>query len=230
MTAILFSKTAPPPLEIAQYIRNNEPVGADIQNKLATLTDYVAYVRAKQIFTGSSPLGSIPNSLATRNRWRFAWHSGPYASFLYVRFVIAPQNNGTATDPYCTLTVRDATGTQTGTATVHGGSSGGTYADVPVNFTGGVTHLVDGSGAFVFLDTDTEYTGVFQDIGYARLQAALVWEVSLAPDTDNDYVANNLGTGGPIFDAHRNDVLAMQRTLHRRSGMPVFNWFSDVDS
>lgn len=238
MTAIIISRDVTLPIEVAQYVRNGKPPTADLQNQLATAAGYAAYVTSKPIFhsagqlVGTAGASLIPSSLATRYRWRFAFHTGPYAWYLMARFEIAPQDNGTATDPYCKLEIYNTSNTLVGTCNVHGGSSGGTYADVPINMTGGVALVLNPSDltAIADLDPDTEYTGVFADVGYARLQSASVWEVSLNPDTDNGYAPNNLGAGGPIYSSHRNDVAAMARLLHKRSGTPVFHWCSNVDS
>lgn len=238
MTAIIISRDVTLPIEVAQYVRNGKPPTADLQNQLATAAGYAAYVTSKPIFhsagqlVGTAGASLIPSSLATRYRWRFAFHTGPYAWYLMARFEIAPQDNGTPTDPYCKLEIYNTSNTLVGTCNVHGGSSGGTYADVPINMTGGVALVLNPSDltAIADLDPDTEYTGVFADVGYARLQSASVWEVSLNPDTDNGYAPNNLGAGGPIYSSHRNDVAAMARLLHKRSGTPVFHWCSNVDS
>lgn len=237
MTAITISRNLQAAVQVAQYIRNGKAPTADIQNMLASMAGYAAYVDSKCIFRSAGQLCSggsslVLDSLATRPRWRFAFHTGPYAWYLMVRFEIAPQNNGTPTDPYCELRIYDTSGTQVGVASMHGGSSDGSYADVPINMTGGVALVLNPSdlSSIANLDPDAEYTGVFWDIGYARLQSASVWEVSLNPDTDNGYAANNYGTGSPIYSSHRNDVAAMARLLHKRSGTPVFHWCSNVDS
>lgn len=236
MSAISISKNAQAALEIAQWVRNSKAPVAELQNRLATMCGYAAHVTETCVFTMTSDLvgtggtSQIPDSLATRSRWRFPYHSTPYASFIYARFEIAPQNNGTATDPYCQLAIRNLAGTLIGTAYMHGGSSPGSYADVPINMTGGTAHLVDGTGAFVFLDEDTWYTGVFSDIGFARLHSASVWEVSMAPSTANGFVVNNHASDGPIYAQDRDDIAAMARLLHKRSGRPVFHWCTDLDS
>jgi len=237
MSAISISTDLQAALEVAQDIRNGRAPTVDLQNRLATMAGYAAYVDSKLIFHSPGQLVSagaslVLSSLATRPRWRFAFHTGPYAWYLMARFEIAPQDNGTATDPYCELRIYNTSGTQVGVASMHGGSSGGTYADVPINMTGGVALVLDPNdlSAIADLSPDTEYTGVFWDVGYARLQSAAAWEVSLNPDTDNGYAPNNLGAGGPIYSSHRNDVAAMARLLHKRSGTPVFHWCSNVDS
>lgn len=237
MTAISISTNLQAALEVAQFVRNGRAPTSDIQNRLATMAGYAAYVDSKMIFRSAGQLCSggsslVLDSVATRPRWRFAFHTGPYAWYLMTRLEIAPQNNGTPTDPYCELRIYNTSGTQVGVCTIHGGSSDGSYADVPINMTGGVGLVLNPSdlGSIADLDPDTEYTGVFWDVGYARLQSAAVWEISLNPDTDNGYAPNNLGTGGPIYSSHRNDVAAMARLLHKRSGTPVFHWCSNVDS
>lgn len=238
MTALTIPRTILWPFQIAQNIRNGKAPTADIQNQLATAIGHAAYVDSKCIFhspgelVGTGGTSLVLGSLATRYRWRFAFHTGPYAWYLTARFEIAPQDNGTPTDPYCKLEIYDTSNTLVGTCNVHGGSSAGTYADVPINMTGGAALVLNPSDltAIANLSPDTEYTGVFADVGYARLQSAAVWEVSLNPDTDNGYAPNNLGSGGPIYSSHRNDVAAMARLLHKRSGTPVFHWCSNVDS
>lgn len=238
MTALTIPRTILWPFQIAQNIRNGKAPTADIQNQLATAIGHAAYVDSKCIYhspgelVGTGGTSLVLGSLATRYRWRFAFHTGPYAWYLTARFEIAPQDNGTPTDPYCKLEIYDTSNTLVGTCNVHGGSSAGTYADVPINMTGGAALVLNPSDltAIANLSPDTEYTGVFADVGYARLQSAAVWEVSLNPDTDNGYAPNNLGSGGPIYSSHRNDVAAMARLLHKRSGTPVFHWCSNVDS
>ena len=238
MTAITISRDITLPIEVAQHIRNGKAPTADLQNQLATAVGYAAYVDSKPVFhsagqlVGTGGTSLVLDSLATRPRWRFAFHTGPFAWYLFGRFEIAPQNNGTPTDPYCELRIYNTSGTQVGVASVHGGSSGGSYADVPVNMTGGVGLILDPNDltSIADLSPDTEYTGVFWDIGYARLQSASVWEVSLNPDTENGYVAANASAGAPIYSSHRNDVAAMARLLHKRSGTPIFHWCSNVDS
>ena len=238
MTAINISRDITLPIEVAQYIRNGKAPTADIQNQLATAVGYAAYIDSKCIYhsagelVGTGGTSLVLSSLATRPRFRFAFHTGPYAWYLMARFEIAPQDNGTPTDPYCKLEIYNTSNTIVGTCNVHGGSSAGTYADVPINMTGGVALVLDPNDltAIADLDPDTEYTGVFSDVGYARLQSAAVWEVSLNPDTDNGYVRNTMASSGPIYSSHRNDVAAMARLLHKRSGTPIFHWCSNVDS
>ena len=238
MTAITISRNLQSALEVAQYIRNGKAPTTDIQNRLSSLVGYAAYVESKCIFAHSGGLvgtggtSLVLDSLATRPRWRFPIHFGPFGWYLYARFEIAPQNNGTPSDPYCELRIYNTSNVQVGVATLHGGSSNGTLADVPSNMGGGVGLVLNPSdlAELADLDPDTEYTGVFWDIGHARLRSASCWEISLEPNTDNGYTPNNYATGAPIYSSHRNDVAAMARLLHKRSGTPIFHWCSNVDS
>lgn len=238
MTALTISRSATAAMQVAQFIRNGKAPTADVQNQLSTMVGYAAKVLAKPVFhspgelVGTGGASLVLDSLATRPRWRFAFHTSPYHWYLMARFEIAPQNNGSATSPYCKLEISDTSRTLVGLANVYGGSSDGSYADVPINMTGGTALVLNPAELFevAALSPDAEYTGAFWDVGYARLHSASVWEVTLEPDTDNGYAANNHASGSPIYAQQRDDVAAMARLLHKRSGVSVFHWCSNVDS
>lgn len=238
MTALTISRSATTAMQVAQFIRNGKAPTADIQNQLATMVGYAAKVLAKPLWrsagelVGTGGTSLVIDSLATRPRWRFPLHTSPYHWYLMARFEIAPQNNGSATSPSCRIDIANTANTVIGSSSVYGGSSGGSYADVPINMTGGTTIVLDAAdpNSIAPLVADTEYTGVFWDVGYARLMAASIWEVTLEPNTDDGYAANNHSSSSPIYSSHRDDVAAMARLLHKRSGVPVFHWCSNVDS
>ncbi len=239
MTAINISRNAQAQLQVAQWIRNGKAPTAELQNKLSDLLGYAAYVRTRMLFRSNGGLvsaggGLVPDSVTgTRIRWRHAWHSSPYNSFVYVKFEIAPQNNGTATSPYCLFEVLNTSGTVVAASRLASGSTASVPANVPASFSEGTTGIYDPATEDydpVYLTADTEYTGRFSDVDFARLRSASVWEYSIEPNTDDGYPSNTTGAGAPIFDKDRSDIITMARLLHRRGGAHLFNWCSETDA
>lgn len=240
MSAITISKHAKTLVQCNQWARNGKPVVAELQSRIAEIVGQWAYVRPKFIFHRAAPItgaaggANIPTSTSgTRERWRFAWRSGPYARYIYVQMELAPQNAGDPTDPYGLLEVKDGTGTVIGIAEAHWGNSDGSYADTPNNFGGATTLIVDPSNPDatpVEIEPDTDYWGVISDVDYARVVSAMVWEFSLSPDTDNGYPSNTIGVSAPIVDIHRETPVSMARTLWKKGGQHLINWSSDTDA
>lgn len=237
MSAVTISRNMQAALQVAQWVRNGKSPVAELQNKLSELVGYAVNVRTKLVFRSTGGLittagvSMIPDSLATRSRWRFAWHTSPYARYLYTTMEIAPENGGAATDPYCSLDINRSGAAATGYAYIHGGSSDGTYADVPLNFTGGTTIVRNVANTIALtLAPDTDYEGIFKDIGKARLHSAAVWEIALDPNTVSGYPSTSRSAGTPIFDQDRNDDVTMLRTQWMRGATHLWNWHSDLDS
>lgn len=239
MPPVTISRNAEAALVVSQWIRNGKPVTAELQNKLASIVGYAASVSAAMIWhspgllSTTAAASAIPNSSGTtRRRWSFAWHTSPFASFVYIQMDMALQDNGTATDPHSTFEVKDASGTAVGTAELHAGSWGGIVSDAPAYITTGQKLLAvpthSGGIDFITLLPDTEYTGTFYDYDYARLQSACVWEVSLTPTTENGWVPNTTPPTSPVFQSDRADVISMARLLHKRCGTPVFHWCAET--
>jgi hypothetical protein len=240
MTAISISKHATARAQPSQYARNGKPVVADFQNRIAEMVGQAANVRPKFVFhrcapiTGATGGANIPDSAAgTRNRWRFAWRTGPYARYVYVQMELAPQDDGTPGDPYGILQVRNGAGTVIAKAEVHWGNSDGSFPDVPANFGGATSILIDPTTqdtTLVEVDPDTDYWGLFADVDYARIVSVAVWEFPLPADTDNGYPSINAGTGAPVFDEDREAPTVMARALWKKGGQQLINWCSDTDA
>lgn len=229
MTAVFVSANARAAALIREFVRDGKAPVAELQNKLAEACGHAIQVRTKQVFQRYSRLGAIPASAgSSRTRWRFAFHSGPFALGLIVRMEIAPQDAGGPSNPYCKLDVATAAAPSVavGTASVVYGSSDGSFDDVPWNFGGGLREVLT-SGGSRFIVPDTEYVGTFYDYDYARLFAATVYEFSLEPDTDNGYPASGFAQGGPIFDEDRRAVLSASRLLWARSAVPLWSGGSE---
>ena len=150
-----------PAIVTNRWIRNGKYPDAAFQNDSAEQTNHLVAWQTKEVFSYDCPLASIPASIATgstRNRWRFAWHSGPYARYLWVRSVLAPCSQdltGVVTAlPGVRLTVDDGAVT-IGTSDWSCGYSAPGLADVPAYFTQGHAPLHD-NGTFVEVPPDTD--------------------------------------------------------------------------
>jgi len=234
MSGVFISIGARAAVVIREFVRDGKAPVAELQNRLAETIGHGVIAHTKQIFSRYSPIPSIPASAgSSRTRWRFAFHSGPYARLIGVRMELAPQDDGLgATDPYAQLDIALATAptVTVGTANVHYGSSYGAYDDVPWNFGGGVRYLDDGTGGLGWLLPDTEYVGTFYDYDHARLFGATVFEVSLEPDTDDGFPRANHGAGGSILDIDRQSASSMTRQLWARSAAMLWSGGSESNS
>ncbi len=234
MSGVFVSIGARAAVVIREFVRDGKAPVAELQNRLAETIGHGVIAHTKQVFARYSPIPSIPASAgSSRTRWRFAFHSGPYARLLGVRMELAPQDDGLgATDPYSQLDIALATAptVTVGTANVHYGSSYGAYDDVPWNFGGGVRFLDDGLGDIEWILPDTEYVGTFYDYDHARLFGATVFEVSLQPDTDDGFPRANHGAGGSILDIDRQAASTMTRQLWARTAVPLWTGGSESNS
>lgn len=237
MTAITISKSAKPPVQVGRWVRNGFRPVSDLQDILAELAGYSAFVRTKVVarHRGALSTGTIGSAIpdsasmgAERERAWFSWRTGPYAQLLLVRFTLARQNNGTPTNPYVRLRVRDASNTIVGDAFGRGGAASGA-TDKPDEMTVRATALVasESDTTIVSLPPDTDLFACLTEHDYARLQSFVVYEVSLAPDTDNGYPARAASLGSPVLADEREDATVMLRQLWLRGAAHLWNWWAD---
>lgn len=233
MSTVYIPTTIPRALVTNRFVRNGKIPQAEFQNGLATQANQLARWQTKCVFSHSCPIAAIPASVpaTTRNRWRFAWRSGPYTRYLYCKMAVAPAINGASpSEPDVTFTVLNGGGSTVGTVTLQYPSLPitGSPGDTPRYFTY-VTLPLKSSGAIVGLDPDTEYFGVFSDINGGRLISAMVYEESLPSDTANGYVTQ-VSSGSPVFDADRSGVATLLRNMWKQGGAHLFNWSVDDQS
>lgn len=233
MTTVYIPRTASRALVTNRWFRNGKYPDASAQSALARAVNHAARWLTKEPFAWGCPLDAIPAAIATgtqRDRWRFAWRSGPYVKYLRVRFICGPAPEdltGVVTDPpsVC-LTVTNGAGSTIGTAEFNCGFNNGT--DVPANF-GHASLMLTSAGAPVALTANTEYFGLVEDRGRARIAAISVYEESLPSDTANGYTAPS-SVGSPILDADRASVATMARAMWKQGGAHLLNWNVDVQS
>lgn len=235
MSAVSISNLARAEVIIRQWARNGTAPVADLENKLAETLGHWAKFRAKQVFVRSSPIESVPASAgSSRARWRFAFHSGPYAKFMAVRMELAPQDNGTPTYPYSSVQIALASAptVAVGRADISFGRSDGDFIEAPSSHGGNVRtlNLSTDESVLSWLLPHTEYVGTFYDYDYARLMSAVLWEVSIEPNTDAGYAPTSLSVGSPITDIDRQTLDTMARALWSHTALPLWHQCCETDA
>jgi hypothetical protein len=129
---------------------------------------------------------------------------------------------------------------------VAGANGADTYATCTILTTGGATQstddfhygpgpagsAVDGYGwpnmkmitKYLAVSPDTDYTGLFTDKNYGRIQSALVFEISSMTDHNSGYLSQNISERAPIHDAYRQNQLPLIRNQWKRGGCMQINW------
>ncbi len=225
MTSINISTTAKPPLQPAQWARNGMIPDASWASLLASHANQCAGIRLKELARFSSPLDGLLVAGGTRNRWRFAFRTSPYASFIFVSYVLASPN--ASGDNYAKLRIRDGAALTVGDADYHFGGSSITQPDTPAYF-GFANVVVSSGGSAVALLPSTDYNGTFSDIG-SRLVSATAYEYPLAFTTANGFLSQGYAALGSIYQGDRGNVAAMARSMWLNSGAPLWSWSGDTD-
>ncbi len=224
-----------PQFQSLQWLRNSSSCfpDAQVQTHLLLGTNHILRWRTKEVFRGAWPIASVPLSLlASRNRWRFAFHSSTHARYLRVRFVLAKCKTifgAVALDPYAKLLIQTGAGATVGTAEFHFGLNGSAGADVLSDF--GIADVtLQSGGANVEIPANTALYGTFTDEGGSRIISACVYEVAYPATTDDDYMEPGVVAGGPILDTHRGLMTAALRSAWKYNGAHLFNWSTSEDA
>lgn len=100
------ARPASAPIELNRWFRNGRHPTADALNMMCEAGNTAGLYRSKEVFRSCGTTLSTPNSTAgTRKRFRFAFHSGPYAHAVMAMAVMAPPTSGWANDTYGKLTL-----------------------------------------------------------------------------------------------------------------------------
>lgn len=222
---ITTSRTVSPPIQITRWIRNGKHPNALLESMLGEAMNQAAMFRTKQPFSWStiSGAGGTPASAGagSRNRWRFAFHTGPYTQAVNVIVMMQSQNTGLDSDAYAQLDLTNAAGTTS--ETFHYGNS--PYASA--------TYGIDAMAMvqkIVLVTPDTDYTGLFTDVDNGRIFSACVFELASLTQNFNGYLPQNFTAMGPIFSQYRENLATVGRNLWRRGAAHVLNFTSDVDA
>lgn len=229
------------PVDIKRWVRNTRAPIAQVQNLLAEMAGYAAYVRAPMrwrspgmIYAAGASL--IPTSQAAeRERWHFPIHTSTYALYLWGRITLALQNAGSLADCYARVSLRSgvlATDTVLATADTHWGGYSGTPSDVPsewADFDFVLANPADSSDIYE-VTGETDYYLTVSELNYARIVSAELHEIALVPDTDNGYAPTNFADGSPIYDNDRAHVVSMARRTWKRHAVPLAHFHADTDT
>lgn len=213
-----------------QWCRNGRHPDAQLMTRMIDQANHLGICRLQEYASFCVPIASIPASAAAgadRDRWRFQFHTSPFARYVWTDMVLA-----IAADDYnpgARLRIVDTGGSTFGDATFYYGSAINHSSDTPDTLGYGKTTLVS-AGAALEIDPDTDYRGTFTDVGGGRLVAATVYEWGLQPDTDNGYLPTNYGHSTPVYDEDRYDLAAMARGLWKHQAGKLFLWASDTDA
>lgn len=167
------------------------------------------YSKALELGTDTSGVGSLAG------RWRF--RTGRNVTQCRVVLVMgltsASAGSGSSADPYCEIDFTISGGATTTLGPFRHSASTGTINDAP-----------DEMNVFVEEVTVTENTAYecwFRNSNYARPISICVYEVN--PDTGLEN-AHSPTAGGPIYDAHRETLLAGLSNMYRQNGGINFHW------
>lgn len=235
------ARTVMPPIQRGRYTRNGQFPDVALINQMNEQTNAGILYRTKEIFRGVGAIaastsgslinGIVPSSLAgagDRTRWRFAFHTGPYAHSLRVVAVMVSSNTFPASNQYARLDVAT--------------NSAGTPAVASARFSFGSMPSVGGVvrdgwptlkvlEMFVTVNSDTDYYGTFYDVNFGRLVSVCVWELPSMTQLNDGYLTQTLATGSDILDLYRESLVTLQYNLWRRGGAAVLNWSIDkIDS
>lgn len=222
----VISKTTPARLEPVKYVRNGLVPHATFETDLAYSTNYAAAVRGKELFRYACPLASIPSSDgSTRNRWRFAAHTGPTVKFLRCMLLAALQDTGDPVfSPKITVHITNADESTTyGTGVVHFGANNtaATPSDVPSEFGWGEVQINN-------VPADTDIYGRFEEDDGGRLIAASVCERALEVTSANGYVVPGpVAVQSPIYNDRRQALYDLGVDVWKQGAGHLFNWTVD---
>lgn len=224
------SKTASPPIDVDRWCRNGKHPSADLENRLHEATNQAILYRTKELFSCVAPLQNCLNNPATsdRDRWRFAFKTGPYTHAVLAVVVMLPTNVDIA--PWSTyntgarLDIFSDTAEATVVATenfMYGSYPHGTsgqnlgFADIKV-----LEKVIDG------LSPSTTYYARFTDENIGRIQSACVGDLQSMTENFDGYLSENIANGTNIVSSYRSKLIDASNAL-LQSGSKVFTWTVD---
>lgn len=208
------SRVLTPPIPTQRWIRNSRHPNAALESMKGEAANVAGMMRPKEVFRSLQGLGAI----GTTTRWRHAWHSGPYTSFLCVR-VLGLSVPNTTTAASTRFDITDVAGNVLQTVSFVWGSNG-LAVDAWIISPETATQFTK----YLEINPDTDYYGVWTDTAGAAIQAACVSEVSSLTENFDGYIPQNFVATGPILGAYRRNLAEFTRAMWKRGGAHVLNW------
>lgn len=219
MTAVTVSPAWLPMIQPARFVRNGLVVPPYVESAMRADANRIMAFRGKNLFVAPGYCDPPSGGVGTAEQWRWYGHTSPYCKRLHVHVLMAQQDHGTLADSYATFKLYDSANVQIGaTLEFHYGASSAGTNDVPSDW--------QDFYATIDVTADIDVHGLFSVVDGARLIDGLVFEETLAPDTDNGYFAS-ITAGSNIYDSDRQNLATLVNLLLRRGGSQCFNWNVD---
>ncbi len=231
MTAISITNTPGFKIRPMRYARNGSYPHTVLQAQMANEANKLVVYRTKEVARFVQPIGSLAPAAGGSDTtlWRFAFHSGPYTSTLFVKFYSSQPDQDSPGQASATLTIETVTPATVGTATLNQGVYTPSPNNVPSNFRSTQLVLVDGSGVAP-IPPDTDLFGTLAVVNQSRILAISVSEGSINPDTDDGFAQTKFALGTPIYDEDRGDVTGLLRDMWKSGSSHLWNYAVQSDA
>jgi hypothetical protein len=212
-----------PPIEIDRFCRNGQHPNPVLQNQVNAQANAAVLYRSKEVFSaGDEAFGAniASGGAGDRQRWRFAFRTGPYTHALYYVVIMGQPSAGFTNNTYSRLdlfTVTDESAVVVATNFVYGNDpTNGT--DSGFGFLKVITGFVDG------ITGDTAYYGRFVDVDNGCMVAACVFDLQSMTENTGGYLAQSATTHTPVLNLHRSLPVNISNALWQIGGAHVLNW------
>lgn len=211
------------PIPVNRWVRNGKHPNAVYESMKSEAVNQAALYRTKQYF---SALGCFNNpqtggaGAGDRVRWRFAFHSGPYAQYAQALVVNQDPNTGGTLSSYGRLDLTDVNGTVLVSDTFHWGMQQGGLTGIDA---------LQPIWKQLPIQPDTDYYGVLTDVDDNVMLTACVYEIA-SMNQAGGYMPQNFVSGGPIYDQQRANLAQATEKLWKRSGASVLIWTADTEN
>lgn len=232
VVALPATRAAQPPIQLNRWFRNGKSPNAVTCSGLNEAANQAVLFRSKCVFQwGSYVYNDTINGLLTsqvgseRERWKFAFHTSPYAHSIYV---VCLEFQDTAApffllNPGVRLDLRTSnlsTGSVVSTRNFHygahpSGNSSGFFDDW--------SHVKAIEG-YLDVTPDTDYYGVLTDYDGGRLFAVVAFELASLTENAGGYLAQNISVQSPILDVYREKAAQIIKNMWTRGAAAVLHW------
>lgn len=220
---IFTTQFAPPPIQVSRWARNAARPNAVLENTKAEAANFGAMFRTKEVFRspGFNPGGSL--GAGDVNRWRFAFHTGPYARNLAIVARLAPPSTAN-TNAAIRLDLLDGSGVSSSSDKLYYGV-GSTSTTYRLSL-----DAIHTASTVMTVQPDTDYTAQVVDVDNGITQSICVYELASLTEFFSGYLPQNFAVGTPIVDAMRANLGNLTAALWRRGGAQLLNFSTEVDS
>lgn len=222
------TKSGTPPIEWDRFCRNTKHPSANLWNQIHEATNQAVLYRAREIFRAPGWVGSSggAGSGGTRDRYRFAFRSGPYMHGLMMIAVMVPQTAGLTGNAYSKITIYSDFNEATPVASVnfyHGANPGGSLTSSE-----GLPYIKTIKIPLFGLTAGTDYYAKVSDVDEGRIMALSVFELPSMTENTSGYLSQNITAETEILDIYRQNVATIQKTLWKKTGGLALNFCVNV--